>query len=100
MKTANIPWWILAMGLVIAIFAGGAVLGVIFTILGALLTAAFTVLGVVFKLAFSVVGLVLGSLINVLFVGGLIYLGYRCWQSRSNNDVPFAKAYKPGGIHD
>lgn len=100
MRISNIPWWILAMGLVIAIFAGGAILGTIFTIIGALLTAAFTVLGVVFKLAFSVVGMILGSLINVLFVGGLVYLGYRWCQSRNNNDVPFAKAYKPGGIHD
>jgi len=95
MKTSN--WWILAMGLVIAIFAGGAVLGAIFTIIGALLTASFAVIKIVFGVIFSAIGLVLGSLINLAFVGGVAYLGYRWWQNRN---VQFAKAYKPGGIHD
>lgn len=76
------PWWIWLGGGLLLVLLANAVLGGALHLLGILLAGIFTVLKDVLGLAFALAGAALGSLVNVLVLGGLGYLGYRRWRGR------------------
>lgn len=86
-------WWVWVGGAILLGLAGSMLLGGLLAVIGVIIGGIFALLKVTIGVVFSLVGAVLGSFVNLLFLAGAGYLGYRWWQRRSlkNSQTSWAR---------